>query len=104
MSIEQAVAYGLAENEASRPVCRHARHATGGQVRVHLSARERDVLSLIAHGCTTKEIAAALTLSPRTVERHTANLYRKIDARNRTQATAYALRHGIIPQNHVSLP
>lgn len=57
-----------------------------------LSAREEEVLRLIASGRTSKEIALALMLSIRTVERHIANIYAKIGARNRADATAYALR------------
>jgi len=43
----------------------------------------------------TGEIARRLGLSPQTVERHVANLYRKIGARGRADATAYALRNGL---------
>ncbi len=60
-----------------------------------LTARELDVLRLIAQGETNAEIAHRLTLSVNTVERHVANLYRKIDARGRADATAFALRQGI---------
>jgi DNA-binding NarL/FixJ family response regulator len=49
------------------------------------------VLRLIAEGKTTHEIAEALVLSDRTVERHIADVYAKIGARNRAEATAYAL-------------
>ena len=60
-----------------------------------LTAREAQVLRLLAAGKTNKEIAAELVLSPATVERHVANLYRKIGARRRAEATAYALTHGL---------
>jgi len=60
-----------------------------------LTARELDVLRLIAQGETNAEIAHRLTLSVNTVERHVANLYRKIDARGRADATAFAVRQGI---------
>ena len=60
-----------------------------------LTTRELDVLRLIAQGETNAEIAHRLTLSVNTVERHVANLYRKIDARGRADATAFALRQGI---------
>ena len=49
-----------------------------------------DVLLLIAKGKTTREIAAELVLSGRTVQRHISNLYSKIDVRNRAEATAFA--------------
>jgi DNA-binding NarL/FixJ family response regulator len=53
------------------------------------------VLRLIADGCTNTGIANELVLSVRTVERHIANIYAKIGARGRADATAYALRHGV---------
>jgi DNA-binding NarL/FixJ family response regulator len=56
-----------------------------------LSSRQIDVLRLIAEGRTTREIAEVLVLSERTVERHIAEMYAKIGARNRAEATAYAL-------------
>ncbi len=60
-----------------------------------LTRREVEVLQLIATGKGTREIAAELTISEGTVERHVTNLYRKIDAANRADATAYAFRHGL---------
>jgi DNA-binding CsgD family transcriptional regulator len=60
-----------------------------------LTRREAEVLGLLAEGRTNKEIAAELVLSTATVERHVANLYRKIGARRRAEATAYALNHGL---------
>jgi DNA-binding NarL/FixJ family response regulator len=61
-----------------------------------LTAREVEVLRLIAAGLTDKEIAAELVLSPATVRRHAVNLYAKIGARGRADATAYAFRHGLV--------
>ena len=60
-----------------------------------LSPRESEVLRLIATGRTNREIAQTLFLSVRTVERHVTNLYAKIGARGRADATAFALRHGL---------
>ncbi len=60
-----------------------------------LSPREREVLRLLATGHSNRRIAAALYLSPRTVQRHVANLYPKIGAHCRAEATAYALCHGL---------
>jgi DNA-binding CsgD family transcriptional regulator len=60
-----------------------------------LSRREVEVLRLVAAGDSNGEIARRLGLSPHTVERHLANIYRKIDARGRADATAYALRQGL---------
>ena len=60
-----------------------------------LSRREREVLQLLAAGESNRQIARRLALSTHTVERHVANLYRKIGARGRADATAYALRNGL---------
>ena len=59
-----------------------------------LTAREAEVLALVARGRANKEIAAALGLSVHTVERHLTNLYPKIGCRSRTEAAAFALTHG----------
>ncbi|HEY8598159.1 MAG TPA: LuxR C-terminal-related transcriptional regulator [Thermomicrobiales bacterium] len=58
-----------------------------------LSRREVEVLGLLATGRSNGAIAVALCLSPATVQRHVANVYGKINAHNRAEATAYALRH-----------
>jgi DNA-binding NarL/FixJ family response regulator len=60
-----------------------------------LSARERDVLGLMAGGATNREIAAALHLSPHTVKEHTGKLYRKLGVRNRAEAVRRAERLGL---------
>lgn len=56
-----------------------------------LSAREEEVLRLIAAGLRNREIAARLSLSVHTIERHVTNIYTKLGARGRAEATAYAL-------------
>jgi len=60
-----------------------------------LTPREVEVLRLIAEGKTNKEIAATLIVSIPTAQRHIANIYNKIGARGRADATAYALSHGL---------
>ena len=60
-----------------------------------LSAREVEVLRLIAAGRSNREISEELTLSVRTVARHIANIYTKIGTRNKAEATDYAHRHGL---------
>ena len=61
-----------------------------------LSAREEEVLKLIAEGHTGREIAALLFISPKTVERHRANLLGKLGLRDRLELTRYAIRVGLI--------
>ena len=60
-----------------------------------LTSREVEVLRLLAEGKTNKEIAAALVVSVPTVQRHIANIYGKIGARGRADATAYAIHRGL---------
>lgn len=60
-----------------------------------LTPRELDVLRLLGAGESNAEIAHRLGISIHTVERHAANLYRKIGARGRADAAAYAVRRGI---------
>ena len=60
-----------------------------------LTRREVEVLRLIAAGQSNRAIAAALFLSPRTAERHVANICLKLGAHSKAEATAYALRHGL---------
>jgi DNA-binding NarL/FixJ family response regulator len=57
-----------------------------------LTPRELEILRAVATGRSNKEIAHELVLSVHTVERHVANVYRKIGARNRAEAAAYATR------------
>jgi DNA-binding CsgD family transcriptional regulator len=68
-------------------------HIRGHSLR--LSPREIEVLRLLAGGETNGQIAARLGLSINTVERHVVNVYRKIDARGRAEATAWAIRNGV---------
>ena len=61
-----------------------------------LSAREREVLHLIAEGRTAKEVATELSISTKTVEAHRTSLMRKLGVRKATELVRYALRHGLI--------
>jgi predicted ATPase/DNA-binding CsgD family transcriptional regulator len=61
-----------------------------------LTPREREVLALVAHHYSNREVADELVLSIRTVERHVANIYAKLNVSSRRQATAYARQHGYL--------
>ena len=61
-----------------------------------LSPRESEVVKLIAEGSTSKEIAATLFISEKTVERHRANILEKLGIRHRVDLTRYAIRHGLV--------
>jgi DNA-binding NarL/FixJ family response regulator len=49
---------------------------------------------------SNKEIAAALVISDRTVQRHLANIFTKLDLSSRTAAAAYAFENGLVPSTH----
>lgn len=60
-----------------------------------LTAREVEVLRLVASGKTNRDIAVELVLSEHTIGRHLQNIYAKIQVNTRTAATAYAFEHGL---------
>lgn len=68
---------------------------TAGKPPGGLSSREVEVLRLVAAGSTNREIAGALFLSEKTVERHLSNIFGKLGLASRSAATAYAFRHGL---------
>ncbi len=61
-----------------------------------LTAREQQVVKLIAEGHTSEEIAEALVISKKTVDRHRANVLEKLGLRNRVDLTRYAIRRGLV--------
>jgi DNA-binding NarL/FixJ family response regulator len=61
-----------------------------------LTPREEEVVKLIAEGSSSKEIAALLTISLKTVERHRANVLAKLGLRDRVELTRYAIRSGLV--------
>lgn len=68
----------------------------GYQLDLSLTKREREVLRLVAEGHTDREVAEALVISPRTVNRHLSNIFVKLDVPGRAAAVAYAIRQGLV--------
>jgi DNA-binding NarL/FixJ family response regulator len=62
----------------------------------HLTDREREVLSLVAHGLSNDQIAERLHLSPLTVKTHVSRTMTKLDARDRAQAVVVAYQSGLV--------
>jgi LuxR family maltose regulon positive regulatory protein len=61
-----------------------------------LSARERDILQLIAQGLSNKEVARSLVIAPETVKSHVKNIFKKLGAEKRAQAVSRAQSFGIV--------
>jgi DNA-binding NarL/FixJ family response regulator len=61
-----------------------------------LTPRELEIVKLIADAHSTKEIADMLVLSPKTVERHRANILEKLGLKDRVELTRYAIRRGLV--------
>jgi DNA-binding CsgD family transcriptional regulator len=87
-------AAGAAEKLRSLGV-RQARTVQSGAVDQPLSRRELEVVSLLRHGMTNKEVAARLFLSELTIETHVKNILRKLALKSRVQIAAYAVQHQI---------
>jgi DNA-binding NarL/FixJ family response regulator len=90
-TLDQALRFldDLAARRADSP-----RDATPGDQQRRLTQREHEVLALLAVGHSNKQIAARLTMAPKTVMHHTCSIYRKLDVRGRGEAAAWARRQG----------
>jgi DNA-binding NarL/FixJ family response regulator len=92
MTLEQAVDYALEEPEVSQKASEEAPQAFPSG----LSAREVEVLRLVARGMTNAQIAKELFVSPRTVNAHLRSVYHKIGYSTRTEATRFAAEHNLL--------
>ena len=68
-----------------------------------LTAREVEVLQLLARGLSNKAIATRLVISPKTVANHVEHIYAKIDASSRAAAGLFAVQHGLLPEDGVNV-
>ncbi len=76
-------------------------------VQMSLSAREMEIIELVADGLTNQEIAQKLTISKRTVDNHVSNMFTKTGSKNRVALLNWAMDHGKICRdgfNCCSLP
>jgi predicted ATPase/DNA-binding NarL/FixJ family response regulator len=89
MELEQAVEYALDRSPTPDTVSRETYPAG-------LSAREVEVLRLVAQGMTNAEVAGSLFISTRTVGWHLGSIYRKLGFSSRTEATRFAVEHGLL--------
>jgi len=92
---------GRLHREAARAILDTAGHGRRASQQVYpagLSSREAEILVLLARGASTKAIADALGISPKTADHHVQRVYEKTGARGRPAAALYALRHGFVPE------
>jgi HD-GYP domain-containing protein (c-di-GMP phosphodiesterase class II) len=89
---------GLLDGDAVNAVLLAAGHRAHGRREWpgNLTAREVDVLRLLARGQTNKQIAQLLLLSPKTVSNHVEHIYAKLAVSSRAAATMFAIRHGLV--------
>ena len=83
------------ETEVSKKVEYHRNHI---ELHEDLTARERDILGLLAKGYENQRIADELFISLKTVRTHVSNILSKLEVSDRTQAVVYAFQHHLVPQ------
>jgi DNA-binding NarL/FixJ family response regulator len=86
----------LAPSSTRKLIEQAARPPSGAPVLDQLTAREHDVLQLLARGLTNAEIAAELVVEPSTIKSHVASLLSKLDLRDRVHAVVYAYETGLV--------
>ena len=89
---------GRLDGDAVNAVLRAAGHRVRARREwpAGLTAREVEVLGLLARGCSNKQIAARLVVTPKTVSSHVEHIYAKLDVSSRAGATHFAMQHGLV--------
>ena len=78
------------------------RRATTRENPAGLTAREVEVLRLVARGCSIKEIAEQLVIARKTASNHVEHIYTKIGVSNRARASLFAIQHGLMLDEYVT--
>jgi DNA-binding NarL/FixJ family response regulator len=94
--VSQGEYYFSSYNDRMGSKSSSARKLERTSVAPHLTVREKEIITLIAQGLTSKEIGAKLYISPATVETHRANLMGKLGVRNAVGIASYAYRTGLV--------
>ncbi len=84
------------ETEVEKKVEHHKRYP---DLHEDLTAREREILTLLAKGDDNQRIADESFISLKTVKTHVSNILSKLEVSDRTQAVVYAFQHGLVPQD-----
>jgi DNA-binding NarL/FixJ family response regulator len=91
-----AAGYGAGTPSVSQSTIDDARKASGGDYRAPVTARETEVLRLVASGLTNPQISKRLNISVSTVNHHVHNLLDKLGAKTRTEAVTISVREGLV--------
>ena len=94
MDVRDAASYALHQIDLARRALTTAGQNAAGAA--GLTARETQVLRLIADGATTREISERLFISAKTADNHIQHIYTKLDVTNRAAATRWAFDHGVV--------
>ena len=107
MPLEQAIAEALEplpETPPAPPPAAPQLAVATAAYPAGLTAREVEVLRLLARGMSNKDIAERLVISPKTVSNHVEHIYGKIDCSSRAAAGLFAMRHGLLPEDEFLAP
>jgi predicted ATPase/DNA-binding CsgD family transcriptional regulator len=93
MELADAAAYAVHQIDVARRALAAAEESRGS---AGLTAREAQVLGLVAEGATTREISERLFISAKTADNHIQHIYTKLGVTNRAAATRWAVEHGVV--------
>ncbi len=100
--VARTVMDNLQEQENAPGPAAAPRGASEAQAQLaQLTEREREVLTLIAHGLTNQQIAERLFISIKTVQAHRANLMEKLDLHDAVELTKFAIKSGLLPLDEI---
>jgi DNA-binding CsgD family transcriptional regulator len=94
--LEFDAARGALDELGAAPDLKRVARLVGSQSPGGLSRRESEVLALVAAGKTNRAIATELFITEKTAARHLSNIFTKLGLSSRSEATAYAFKHGLV--------
>jgi DNA-binding NarL/FixJ family response regulator len=99
MSLDEVVAFARSPNAPDVRLLSLTGNRSAATTYSPLTAREREVTVLIARGFHNRDIAVALTITPRTVDTHVMNVLTKLELHTRAQIAVWAVEHGLTTKN-----